>query len=310
MAMDFPLWSLTRAVRSGDSTFTSPQRLRVGTKDFPPVLTMPDDRLLHPRQSQSMKVSALTDLEYRVWIAAILHADDKGVLPGGPAFIRGIVDALQRRSEGEISACLSTIVHKELLVEFEHQGKPWLAHPMWQDYQKITYPRRSYFPSPRQEVFEKFSRSTLELFRKSLRKSPLGTPKHTRLTANGLRLTAEEGGESERGTAGAATWGTPAALVALYNQQAPAELLRVTRLSPARKAKAKHYLAAFPDQKFWNRCMSELKFSAFLRGFRPSPGHENFRATFDWLLSKGKDGTENCVKVAEGTYSDKEEPTR
>ena len=50
--------------------------------------------------------------------------------------------------------------------------------------------------------------------------------------------------------------------------------------------------------------MTEIRQSAFLCGLKPSPGHEHFRADFDWLLTKGKDGTENVVKVYEGRFRD------
>jgi hypothetical protein len=59
-----------------------------------------------------------------------------------------------------------------------------------------------------------------------------------------------------------------------------------------------------PEREFWIQVFAEIARSPFLRGRRPSPGHENFRADLDWLLAKGKDGTENAVKVAEGKYRD------
>jgi hypothetical protein len=100
-------------------------------------------------------------------------------------------------------------------------------------------------------------------------------------------------------------WGTPDALVALYNRLVPEGHPRVTRFSPERRRKAALYLRNFPEQSFWVRVFSEIRHSAFLqRGSQTSP---NFRGDFDWLLTKGKDGTENAVKVAEGKYRDAED---
>ena len=48
-----------------------------------------------------------------------------------------------------------------------------------------------------------------------------------------------------------------------------------------------------------------MKFSRLLLGLAPSPGHENFRGDLDWLLTRGKDGSENAVKTAEGKYRDR-----
>lgn len=99
-------------------------------------------------------------------------------------------------------------------------------------------------------------------------------------------------------------WPSPQLLVNLYNAAAPDECPEVTKLSPRRRKKAQAYLAAFPDRKFWEETFGQIRASRFLRGLRPSNGHERFVADFDWLLTTGKDGSENCVKVYEGKYHD------
>lgn len=104
---------------------------------------------------------------------------------------------------------------------------------------------------------------------------------------------------------GATGWGTVEALADLYNNSVPSSLPRVSKLTPNRRKKARTSLAAFPERDFWVTVCAEIARSSFLQGLRPSHGHENFKATFDWLLTKGKDGTENAVKVYEGKYRDK-----
>lgn len=99
-------------------------------------------------------------------------------------------------------------------------------------------------------------------------------------------------------------WGTPEALVELYNEQSPEECPAVTTLSPARRSKAKKYLAMFPAREFWEQVCGHIQVSKFLRGLNNTPGHGKFIASFDWLLTKGQDGTENAVKVYEGMYRD------
>ena len=99
-------------------------------------------------------------------------------------------------------------------------------------------------------------------------------------------------------------WPSAEALVELYNGLVPVGHPKVDRLSPARREKAARYLKAFPDKAFWVRVFTEIRHSALLRGLKPSEGHAGFRGDFDWLLTKGKDGTENCVKAAEGKYRD------
>ena len=101
-------------------------------------------------------------------------------------------------------------------------------------------------------------------------------------------------------------WGTPEALIALYNADTPTEFASVTTLSPGRRSKAKKYLSAFPQRDFWVQVFAECKVSLFLRGLTVGKDGRKFHgSTLDWLLTKGKDGTENCVKVAEGNYGDK-----
>lgn len=99
-------------------------------------------------------------------------------------------------------------------------------------------------------------------------------------------------------------WGSPEALVQKYNQETPDACPAVKQLSPARWKKAKKYLASFPGEEFWSAVFAEVHKSKFLRGLKPSPGHEHFVADIDWLLSTGKNGAENCLKVREGKYRD------
>lgn len=116
-------------------------------------------------------------------------------------------------------------------------------------------------------------------------------------------------GESPQGGAGVVSgdgrlWGSPEALVELYNAQAPDECPAVRVLSPARRKKAKQYLASFPAESWWQEVFAQMHRSPFLRGLCPrTQGHESFQADFDWLLTKGRDGTENAVKVHDGRYS-------
>jgi len=95
-------------------------------------------------------------------------------------------------------------------------------------------------------------------------------------------------------------------LIALWNEKTPASCPAVEKISPARLEKANQYVKAFPEMEFWLEVFQEYHRSKFLACLLPSTnGHKGFRASFDWLLSKGKaDQIENCVKVFEGKYRD------
>jgi hypothetical protein len=89
-------------------------------------------------------------------------------------------------------------------------------------------------------------------------------------------------------------------LMALYNTLAPEGSPQAQTLTESRKKKARAYLKQFPDINFWKTAFRELHESTFLRG----GGDRGWRPAFDWFLSKGQDGVENCVKVVEGQYRD------
>jgi hypothetical protein len=160
-----------------------------------------------------------------------------------------------------------------------------------------------------QGVHKKFKRSYGEHKKKFSRSSPSPTP--SRPLPLPLINTKEET-KTPPADAGAVVdsslngWGTPEALVALYNTATPAEFPSVETLSDARRKKLKQYLSQFPAREFWVQVFEECHASPFLRGLRPSKGHETFCGSLDWLLSKGQqDQVENCVKVREGKYGDR-----
>lgn len=100
-------------------------------------------------------------------------------------------------------------------------------------------------------------------------------------------------------------WPSPQKLIELYNEIACDDYPAVEKVTEGRIKKARAYLKQFPEESFWREVFAEMNKSAFLRGRVKSNGHESFTANFDWLLTKGKDGTENAVKVFEGRYGAK-----
>ena len=189
---------------------------------------MPADRLLHPRCGQSEKITALSDLEYRVWTQYLLSADDFGVMRSSSAPLQNGSRALETKPPRLIVKCLERMIALALLLEFDHQGQRFVFQLDWQDFQKITWPAKTIQPIPPPALLERCSSATRELFeahpggRKVLRKtsessskvlpkfsesssevlsSPHARVPAKRLTANGLGLTARangsEGGAGE-----------------------------------------------------------------------------------------------------------------
>lgn len=188
---------------------------------------MPADRLLHPKSSQSHKVSLLTDLEFRVWVQYLLSADDFGVMHATASRLQADNRHLQNRPVKVLLRCLEALVKSGLVRRFEHQGQSFIFSHNWQTWQKVEYPRATNEPlppaedlqncdEPTQGLFEihpggkgKRFRVQMEVVREAPSKSLEGEPEKSavtragvpanRLTASGNRLSAigSEGGLGE-----------------------------------------------------------------------------------------------------------------
>lgn len=89
-------------------------------------------------------------------------------------------------------------------------------------------------------------------------------------------------------------WPSVRKFVALYNQQAPLEWPKVELLSDTRVEKIKLYLRQFPKQQFWETVYKNARESRFCRIYKA--------ANMEWILQKGRDGSENCLKIFEGKF--------
>lgn len=127
---------------------------------------MPGQRMSHPEQSASRKVTALSDFEYRVWEQTKLSADDFGVMPYTSTLLRAENVRLRRATEKQVFDALSRLVSLELLHVFEHQGESYVCAPQWQKWQQIRFPRKTARPQPPADVLVKCEPLTVELFTK------------------------------------------------------------------------------------------------------------------------------------------------
>ena len=168
---------------------------------------MPADRLTHPRIGRSRKVTAITDFEYRVWDTYRWTADDFGVMPKSAVTLRGENDALRdQHTDAEVAAALQRLIDVDLIVEFDHQGAPFVCSLTWNEHQKIKYPRQTHLPAPppqlvdRMEVTErKFFRKFHKFFKKSRASRARAGGKRLTLTANANANANGTGEESEKG---------------------------------------------------------------------------------------------------------------
>lgn len=134
----------------------------------------------------------LTDLEFRVWTQYILSADDCGVMRMSALTLQADNDSLAKRPAKMIDRALLALVNIKLLLSFEHQGRRYVCDPLWQNYQKVQWPKRSLNPVPPEDVLAQFSEETRLLLERILKRS-------TRDHREGHRLEANGGGQKANG---------------------------------------------------------------------------------------------------------------
>lgn len=213
---------------------------------------MPANRLLHKRCGHSEKVSRLTGDGFRTWVQFLLSADDFGVMEHSPAKLCAENYALQQLGLRKVDRLLETVITTGLVCRFEHQGRPFLYQPDWQDFQHITWPATTLHPRPPVDACsaktqalvryhpggqrlptQEAPRSTPAVLPASARSTSVVLPTSPRSTSDvpqqparmanthGLRLTAH-GSEGEPEGEGRPPWQPEAALHALqeaYPQQ-------------------------------------------------------------------------------------------
>jgi hypothetical protein len=152
---------------------------------------MAGQRMTHPAQSLSRKVTALSDFEYRVWEQTKLSADDFGVLPLSPLPLRADNLRLRKASERLVAEALARLVTDRLLLPFEHQGEAYVCAPAWQTWQMVAFPRRTVRPRPPEEVLAECDEATRYLFTVHPGGRKLPKPKTGKLP-NDFGITSEE----------------------------------------------------------------------------------------------------------------------
>jgi len=274
---------------------------------------MPRIRSIKPEHKVHRKVGPLSDRAYRLWVGLLTEADDEGRLVGDLAQLRALVFPYQTRlALARLEAALRELLEAGLLTRYAVAGVPYLAFPSWEDHQQVSHARPSKVPSPT-------APGSVPEVSGAIRKFPEPSGLARARGSDPIRsdpIRSDQGmdqgmdqGTSSAADAATAPWPSAEGLMALWNAEAPIVLPRVATLSAQRQGKARTLLGQFPAETFWRAALAEYAASGFLRGERNGPGHEGFRADFDWLLARNKDGIENLVRVHDGHFRDGDRPT-
>jgi hypothetical protein len=126
---------------------------------------VPPYRLLHPNCRTGNRIKQLTDLEFIVWLAYMLSADDFGVCPASASKLQGDDPRLDGKPKKQIERAIETLVRTGLLCDFEDGGTKYLYQKDWRDYQAFQYPstKTIYPPIPSLLLIE-CSQETIWLF--------------------------------------------------------------------------------------------------------------------------------------------------
>lgn len=257
-------------------------------------------RSLKPDHKMHRKVGLLTDRQYRLWVGMITEADDEGRLNADAQQLRVVIFGYHptRVTAKHVATDLEAVAAGGL-IRLYHVGETLYADfPSWKDHQRVdaAHYRPSKLPpyntSPRLEAQASLQVDSVEAQPGPRRE---GSGREGKGEETTLRPRDEDTGPSDRLTA--------ERLIDLFNELTPDRTPAVVTRSPERIRKARQYLAKFPAEAFWRETFTQIHRSDFLRGLsKPTNGHGSFVADFDWLMSKGKDGTENAVKVHDGRY--------
>ena len=107
---------------------------------------MPSFRLLHSNCRTGKKTKALTDLEYLVWQAYMLSADDFGVCPASNAKLQGDDPRLRTKSARHVAQAIERLLAVGLVEFFDDANERYLCQSDWQKWQRIKYPSDTTLP--------------------------------------------------------------------------------------------------------------------------------------------------------------------
>lgn len=274
------------------------------------------NRIIHEKATISDTLDALSDGAERMFWRLTTKADDHGRFDADPRVLLAAcfprrVDTLRpaviekwrdemARAELIRLYVLGTRIYGEFVTWKDHQrgreSKP--KYPAFESgipYSPQSAATRGNSPqsAARARVSGAVSREPLEAVRRETGYCPRAEDAEAAAT-NGHRPPAAW---SE------AKWPTPEALAHRFNTLTPENVPAVDTLTAKRREKAWAALRQIPDEAWWLDLFREYHRSRFLSGKSPPrDGHKSFQPDFDWLLSNGRNGTENFTKVHDGNY--------
>lgn len=105
-------------------------------------------RTIKPELLEDAKTARLGHLEFRLFVAMLLMADDYGNLRASAAFIRGTVFWGCDEDEDEIERAVAELEEAGLLTGYEMRGQRYVHISGWAKHQRVDKPGKPRVPSP------------------------------------------------------------------------------------------------------------------------------------------------------------------
>jgi hypothetical protein len=111
-------------------------------------VSRPRIRSIKPEAWQDERVGALSRDARLLLVGLITMADDEGRLRAQPSMLIGSLYPWDEVSPRKLMDWLNEIEREGLVLQYEHDGKPYVAFRNWKRHQRINRPSPSLLPAP------------------------------------------------------------------------------------------------------------------------------------------------------------------
>ena len=229
-------------------------------------------RVISPEFYSDEKVGALSPVARHMFVGTWSLADDEGLLRFNSSLIKSTLFMYDKFSLEEIEKAMAEVVEKKLVYVYTsgETSQTYAYVVNFHKHQVINRPQPSKLPLPPIEIRRKNGSVT-----DSVNDSVNDSMSDSRLREDNIReVNLIQGAWNER-----MKW-------------------KVAKLTKSRIDKLRSRLKEPMFREGFNDIMTKINESDFLSGKRPSAGHPNFKADFDWVISNDT----NYVKILEGKY--------
>lgn len=270
---------------------------------------MAKGRIINKSISTSRRVNLMlrNPLDILLYTFGIIHADDEGRIDGDPIIFRGkVAPILPGLTDARTSLAIDSMKEAKLVCHYQVDGVWVLQFLDWEEHQtfKGYHQKQSKLPAPPKQVISTLSGENHPIT------PPISKVTYTKVkeskTNKDTPHTSSKTQNTEESTL-KTNIGFPDFKETVFRKwNALAEKEKLTSIVSISKSREEKLRTRWNEGiiiEHFDKILSEVSHSTLLCGRleKPSPGHEDWKVTFDWLIDNDK----NYLKVLEGNYRDK-----